>query len=47
MSRPAVRHHLAPLRRGSIIAPRRQGENNHGLAEGGVQPVALVRDLIV
>jgi len=38
MSRPAVSHHLAPLRRGSIIAPRRQGENNHGLAEEACNP---------
>jgi DNA-binding transcriptional ArsR family regulator len=27
-SQPAVSHHLALLRHGSIIAPRRQGKNN-------------------
>ena len=35
-SQPAVSHHLALLRHGSIIAPRRQGKNNfYGLTETG------------
>ena len=36
MSQPAVSHHLALLRHGSIIAPRRHGKNNfYGLTEAG------------
>ena len=35
-SQPAVSHHLALLRHGGIIAPRRQGKNNfYGLTETG------------
>ena len=36
MSQPAVSHHLALLRHGGIIAPRRQGKNNfYALTEAG------------
>jgi DNA-binding transcriptional ArsR family regulator len=35
-SQPAVSHHLALLRHGGIIAPRRQGKNNfYALTENG------------
>ena len=35
-SQPAVSHHLALLRHGRIVAPRRQGKNNfYGLTEVG------------
>ena len=35
-SQPAVSHHLALLRHGSVIIPRRQGKNNYyGLTETG------------
>src|SRR6516165_4197819 len=35
-SQPAVSHHLALLRHGGIIAPRRQGKNNfYGLTDAG------------
>src|SRR4051794_41281954 len=35
-SQPATSHHLALLRHGGIIAPRRQGKNNfYGLTESG------------
>ena len=38
-SQPAVSHHLALLRHGGIIAPRRQGKNNfYSLTETGVRP---------
>ena len=46
-SQPAVSHHLALLRHGSIIAPRRQGKNNfYGLTEAGEELAAVVKDLI-
>ena len=36
LGQPAVSHHLALLRHGSIIAPRRQGKNNfYDLTETG------------
>lgn len=36
MSQPAVSHHLALLRHGRIIEPRRAGKNNfYGLSEAG------------
>ncbi len=39
-SQPAVSHHLALLRHGGIIAPRRQGKNNfYSLTETGTEPV--------
>src|SRR3954454_14399200 len=46
-SQPAVSHHLALLRHGGIIAPRRQGKNNfYGLTEAGEELAAVVKDLI-
>src|SRR5437763_16337027 len=46
-SQPAVSHHLALLRHGSIIAPRRQGKNNfYGLTEAGEELAAVVKALI-
>jgi DNA-binding transcriptional ArsR family regulator len=47
MSQPAVSHHLALLRHGSIIAPRRQGKNNfYGLTDAGEELAELVKRLI-
>ncbi len=47
MSQPAVSHHLALLRHGSIIAPRRQGKNNfYGLTEAGEKLAAVVRGIM-
>ena len=46
-SQPAVSHHLALLRHGGIIAPRRQGKNNfYSLTEIGGQLAKVVRGLI-
>jgi DNA-binding transcriptional ArsR family regulator len=46
-SQPAVSHHLALLRHGGIIAPRRQGKNNfYGLTETGVGLSKVVKQLI-
>jgi DNA-binding transcriptional ArsR family regulator len=46
-SQPAVSHHLALLRHGSIIAARRQGKNNfYGLTESGEELATVVKDLI-
>jgi len=46
-SQPAVSHHLALLRHGSIIAPRRQGKNNfYGLTEAGEELATVVKNLI-
>src|SRR4051812_95027 len=46
-SQPAVSHHLALLRHGSIIAPRRQGKNNfYGLTEAGEQLAAVVKEIL-
>src|SRR3954465_2315299 len=46
-SQPAVSHHLALLRHGSIISPRRQGKNNfYGLTEAGEELAAVVKSLI-
>jgi len=46
-SQPAVSHHLALLRHGSIIVPRRQGKNNfYGLTEVGEELAAVVKSLI-
>ncbi len=45
-SQPAVSHHLALLRHGGIIAPRRQGKNNfYSLTESGEQLARIVRGL--
>jgi DNA-binding transcriptional ArsR family regulator len=46
-SQPAVSHHLALLRHGSIIAPRRQGKNNfYSLTETGKALADVVKALI-
>jgi DNA-binding transcriptional ArsR family regulator len=46
-SQPAVSHHLALLRHGSIIAPRRQGKNNfYGLTEAGEQLASVVKTVM-
>jgi DNA-binding transcriptional ArsR family regulator len=46
-SQPAVSHHLALLRHGSIIAPRLQGKNNfYGLTEAGEQLASVVKSII-
>ncbi len=46
-SQPAVSHHLALLRHGGIIAPRRQGKNNfYSLTETGSDLAAVVKNLI-
>ena len=46
-SQPALSHHLALLRHGSIIAPRRQGKNNfYGLTEAGDKLAAVVKEIM-
>src|SRR4051794_12346632 len=46
-SQPAVSHHLALLRHGSIIAPRREGKNNfYGLTETGQDLAEIVKGLL-
>lgn len=46
-SQPAVSHHLALLRHGGIIAPRRQGKNNfYSLTETGAELAKVVRTLV-
>jgi DNA-binding transcriptional ArsR family regulator len=46
-SQPAVSHHLALLRHGGIIAPRRQGKNNfYGLTEAGEELAKVVKGVI-
>jgi DNA-binding transcriptional ArsR family regulator len=46
-SQPAVSHHLALLRHGGIIAPRRQGKNNfYSLTESGADLARVVKKLI-
>src|SRR5882757_1842444 len=46
-SQPAVSHHLALLRHGGIIIPRRQGKNNfYGLTETGAELAKVVKSLI-
>jgi len=46
-SQPAVSHHLALLRHGNIIAPRRQGKNNfYSLTETGSDLARVVKNLI-
>ena len=46
-SQPAVSHHLALLRHGGIIAPRRQGKNNfYSLTDTGGDLAAVVKNLI-
>ena len=46
-SQPAVSHHLALLRHGGIIAPRRQGKNNfYALTEVGEDLAKVVKTVI-
>ena len=46
-SQPAVSHHLALLRHGGIISPRRQGKNNfYSLTETGSNLAEVVKDLL-
>jgi DNA-binding transcriptional ArsR family regulator len=46
-SQPAVSHHLALLRHGGIITPRRQGKNNfYGLTETGSDLAKVVKGLV-
>jgi ArsR family transcriptional regulator, zinc-responsive transcriptional repressor len=46
-SQPAVSHHLALLRHGGIIAPRRQGKNNfYSLTDTGAALADVVKGLI-
>jgi DNA-binding transcriptional ArsR family regulator len=46
-SQPAVSHHLALLRHGGIIAPRRQGKNNfYSLTDTGSDLARVVKNLI-
>ena len=46
-SQPAVSHHLALLRHGGIVAPRRQGKNNfYSLTETGDDLGRVVKSLI-
>jgi DNA-binding transcriptional ArsR family regulator len=46
-SQPAVSHHLALLRHGGIIVPRRQGKNNfYSLTEAGEQLAGIVKGVI-
>ncbi len=46
-SQPAVSHHLALLRHGGIIAPRRQGKNNfYSLTEIGTELAHVVKGLM-
>jgi DNA-binding transcriptional ArsR family regulator len=47
-SQPAVSHHLALLRHGGIIAPRRQGKNNfYSLTDTGTDLAGVVKGLMV
>ena len=46
-SQPAVSHHLALLRHGGIIAPRRQGKNNfYSLTDTGRELAKVARTLV-
>jgi DNA-binding transcriptional ArsR family regulator len=46
-SQPAVSHHLALLRHGGIIAPRRQGKNNfYSLTDSGSDLATVVKGLM-
>ena len=46
-SQPAMSHHLALLRHGRIIVPRRQGTNNsYTLTETGEQLASIVKTVI-
>ena len=44
---PATSHHLALLRHGGMIAPRRQGKHNfYALTEAGEQLASILKNLI-
>ncbi len=46
-SQPAVSHHLALLRHGGIITPRRQGKNNiYSLTQNGEDLAKIVQTLM-
>jgi DNA-binding transcriptional ArsR family regulator len=46
-SQPAVSHHLALLRHGGIISPRRQGKNNfYSLTETGRELAGVLKSII-
>jgi len=46
-SQPAVSHHLALLRHGGIISPRRQGKNNfYSLTEKGDSLATVVKSMV-
>ena len=46
-SQPATSHHLALLRHGGIITPRRQGKNNfYTLTEAGERLASIVKNVI-
>jgi DNA-binding transcriptional ArsR family regulator len=45
-SQPATSHHLAMLRHGGVIAPRRQGKHNfYGLTELGERLASIVKNV--
>ena len=47
MSQPAVSHHLALLRHGGIISPRRQGKNNfYSLTDTGEELAKVVKSVV-
>ena len=44
---PAVSHHLALLRFGGMVTPRRQGKNNiYGLTEPGERLASIVKNVV-
>lgn len=46
-TQPAVSHHLALMRHGGIIAPRRQGKNNfYALTEDGERLAKIVKAIV-
>jgi DNA-binding transcriptional ArsR family regulator len=46
-SQPAVSHHLALLRHGGLIAPRRQGKSNfYSLTETGERLASIVKGMV-
>jgi DNA-binding transcriptional ArsR family regulator len=46
-SQPAVSHHLALLRHGGIISPRRQGKNNfYSLTDTGEELAKVVKNVV-
>jgi DNA-binding transcriptional ArsR family regulator len=48
VSQPAISHHLALLRHGAVIIPRRQGKNNfYALTEIGEALAEVVKAVIV